>query len=246
LATEYEQRKAQPGRIAALSRSFHTFGLPAKEVDFGRFVFATHTFFAVLAKLLAYGTISRYTEVRPLGSWSSLPRNSFAEQLAELEGGSPFRAAGLGNFLEDDFFGWYVECLAPELVEGLRGIVARLAGYAALPAAGPKTRESGDLLKQIYLQLVPAAVRKVLGEYYTPDWLAERLLDLLEGGKFSGEPDVRLLDPACGSGTFLLLALGAVQNNPRARSLDPAEMLRKICQNIVGIDLKTVAAIAAR
>src|SRR6266513_5127072 len=40
LATEYDSWAAQPGRTAALSRSFHTFGLPAKEVDLGRFVFA--------------------------------------------------------------------------------------------------------------------------------------------------------------------------------------------------------------
>ncbi len=45
-------------------------------------------------------------------------------------------------------------------------------------------------------------VRHDLGELYTPDWLAEYLLDRLE---YNGNPDVRLLDPACGSGTFLVM-----------------------------------------
>jgi hypothetical protein len=42
------------------------------------------------------------------------------------------------------------------------------------------------------------------GEYYTPRWLAELILD--EAG-YDGAPGRRLLDPSCGPGVFLVLAV---------------------------------------
>ena len=40
-----------------------------------------------------------------------------------------------------------------------------------------------DLLKQLYQYLVPRHLRHDLGEYYTPDWLAQRVLDPACGGR---------------------------------------------------------------
>jgi type I restriction-modification system DNA methylase subunit len=51
--------------------------------------------------------------------------------------------------------------------------------------------------------LVDPDTRHDLGEFYTPDWLAEIMLDHV----LAENPDVRLLDPACGSGTFLYTAI---------------------------------------
>ncbi|HSW48920.1 MAG TPA: N-6 DNA methylase, partial [Bryobacteraceae bacterium] len=46
--------------------------------------------------------------------------------------------------------------------------------------------------------------RRARGEFYTPRWLAEIILD--ESG-FDGGPGSRLLDPSCGPGVFLVLAI---------------------------------------
>ena len=48
-----------------------------------------------------------------------------------------------------------------------------------------------DLLKKLYQKLMPKELRHNLGEYYTPDWLAERLLNMLG---FEGNPDKCLFD----------------------------------------------------
>ncbi len=64
--------------------------------------------------------------------------------------------------------------------------------------------EACDLFKTLYQDLFPRALRHTLGEYYTPDWLAEHVLDQVG---YQGNASERLLDPACGSGTFLILAL---------------------------------------
>ena len=66
-----------------------------------------------------------------------------------------------------------------------------------------------DLFKPLYQNLFPRALRHRLGEYYTPDWLAAHVLDQVG---YTGEPGARLLDPACGSGTFLLMALRRVKS----------------------------------
>lgn len=63
---------------------------------------------------------------------------------------------------------------------------------------------ASDLLKHLHHSLFPRAIRHPLGEYYTPDWLAEYVLDAIG---FDGRTLGRLLDPACGSGTFLMAAI---------------------------------------
>ncbi len=72
-----------------------------------------------------------------------------------------------------------------------------------------------DLFKPLYQNLFPRALRHLLGEYYTPDWLADHVLDQVG---YHGQPDARLLDPACGSGTFLLLALRRMVGRSRLPS----------------------------
>ena len=61
-----------------------------------------------------------------------------------------------------------------------------------------------DVFKSLYQNLFPRSLRHQLGEYYTPDWLARHVLDQVG---YDGDPAKRLLDPACGSGTFLVMAL---------------------------------------
>ena len=94
-----------------------------------------------------------------------------------------------------------------------------------------------DLLRDIYHGLVPRAVRHRLGEYYTPTWLAEHVLDSVG---FDGTRSVRVLDPACGSGTFLLAAAARF----RQALPEKAQAIQPGC--LAGYDLNPVAVAAAR
>ncbi len=90
-------------------------------------------------------------------------------------------------------------------------------------------------------------MRHDLGEYYTPDWLADHVLN--EVG-YVGDPDKRLLDPACGSGTFLVMAINRVKHwfeeNRERCSYDEGGLCEKILGNVVGFDLNPLAVMAAR
>lgn len=79
---------------------------------------------------------------------------------------------------------------------------SRAGGYREEPGEIPEG-EGVDLFGPLYGDLVPPSTRKGLGEYYTPEGVAERALALLEppGDYWRG---VRVLDPACGSGVFLV------------------------------------------
>jgi hypothetical protein len=103
------------------------------------------------------------------------------------------------------------------------------------------------LLKKLYQQLFPKSVRHDLGEYYTPDWLADHVLNELG---YLGDPDKRLLDPSCGSGTFLVMAINRIRRwydeNREKCHFDEGELCRRILSNVIGFDLNPLAVMAAR
>jgi methylase of polypeptide subunit release factors len=60
------------------------------------------------------------------------------------------------------------------------------------------------------------------------------------------DPDKRILDPACGSGTFLVLALRALKENLRRMGFGEGDILEIAQRNVVGVDLDPLAVLAAR
>lgn len=107
--------------------------------------------------------------------------------------------------------------------------------------------ESRDLLKKLFQQLFPQSVRHDLGEYYTADWLAENLLNRTG---YDGDPHKRVLDPACGSGTFLVIAINRIREWYASRretcGFDEKQLAKLILSNIVGFELNPLAVMAAR
>jgi len=97
---------------------------------------------------------------------------------------------------------------------------------------------SEDVLKSLYQELVDPETRHDLGEVYTPDWLAHRIVNKL----LDENPRGALLDPTCGSGTFLYLSI----REKRARLRDSAETLRHILDAVCGADIHPLAVIVAK
>ncbi|MBM4044870.1 MAG: SAM-dependent DNA methyltransferase, partial [Planctomycetes bacterium] len=167
-------------------------------------------------------------------------------EVEDLEAGSLFRHLNITNFLEGDLFAWYTSVWCDPVEKVVRDMVEKLDNYnPGTLSEDPAT--SRDLVKKLYQQLFPKSVRHDLGEYYTPDWLAEHVLNELG---YAGDPDKRLLDPACGSGTFLVMAISRIrkwydENRERCR-FDEGDLGRKILANVIGFDLNPLAVMAAR
>ncbi len=216
-----------------------------KETDFQELLFSVHTYFAFLMKLIAAELIT-LKESTFTTSFSYQLIHSSKEglqvQLADIEDGGIYAKRGITNFLEGDFLRWYLDALSPRLEEAIREIARGLSDFE--PATTVIDPESArDLLKKLYQYLVPQEVRHKLGEYYTPDWLAELVLNEVD---YNGNTLKRLLDPACGSGTFLILAIQRAKEYGRTHDEPPLETAQRIVANIWGFDLNPLAVIAAR
>ena len=211
-----------------------------------QFLFGIHTYYAFLMKLIAVELLAMQRESTVeaiVGELPALDNDNLRERLSHLESGYAFSARGIDNFLEADLFSWYLDSWTGALAEAIRGIVRALAEFEpATPVLEPQWTQ--DLLQKLYELIVPQKLRHDLGEYYTPGWLASYLVD--KAG-YTGSPDTRFLDPACGSGTFLVQAIhratSHAENQPGMR-IDQAA--KAILDNIVGFDLNPLAVLAAR
>jgi hypothetical protein len=252
----FEQWSLQFGEVCDYERasklkvdSFaRRFGIIDKDIKPFHFFFCLHTYYATFIKLLAVQVVHYYampklgTDIRQAATFSSQQLRAYFEKMEE---GGIFRELGIANFLEGDFFRWYLDAWDEPIYQSTREIIKALTNYSlvTLDVDPDSTR---DLLKKLYQQLMPGELRHNLGEYYTPDWLAERLLNMLEGGEFKGDPNKRLIDPACGSGTFLVIAIKRIREYAVEQMLPESLVLDRILSNVVGFDLNPLAVISAR
>lgn len=152
---------------------------------------------------------------------------------ASLLGGRQFELAQIAGVVEADFFDWVLE------VPGGEGFVRALARRLARFAWGDVDH---DVLKVLYESVIGAETRKKLGEYYTPDWLAEQVVEAVVADPLAE----RVLDPACGSGTFLFHAVRRFLAAAEAAGVPLAEALGRLGDRVLGVDLHPVAVALAR
>lgn len=117
-----------------------------------------------------------------------------------------------------------------------------------------------DVLRRVYMEMISKEHRKAFGEYYTPDWLAEMLVEEALDEQWLGRvadagPErvehlvasgVGVLDPTCGSGTFLFHAarrIVAYLTDSGWSDRDASEAASRL---VVGMDIHPVAAPIAR
>lgn len=108
-----------------------------------------------------------------------------------------------------------------------------------------------DLLGGLYQNYFDEETRKALGEFYTPAGVVELILDRAEYTAGSGIGNERLIDPACGSGTFLSDAIERyLEDVRRSANGDPdwQSALEKLClePRIVGLDIHPFAVLMAQ
>ena len=246
-ATDYRE---WAGRIES-KKEFRSFvggmSLDPAHCDPARVFYAIHTYYALLIKLVAAMAVARFAggKTGSLGALVSQDGPELRGQLSSLERGGLFREYGIRNFLEGDFFGWYLAAWDSSVEEAVGTLATRLADYdpGTLELAPENAR---DLLKKLYHNLLPREIRHDLGEYYTPDWLAERLIIQTLGDADLGDPTKRVLDPACGSGTFLVILIKHIKERAARKGMSPGHVLELILKNVVGIDLNPLAVTAAR
>jgi hypothetical protein len=246
-ATEYKAWAARIENKTPFRALVKNLGLDPEGTEAPRVFFAVDTYYALLVKLVAALAAARLAGNRsaPLSAFASKRGTKLRAAFAALERGRTFREYGIRSFVGGDFFGWYLTAWNEEIEQSASILAQRLAQYDPGPLE-LDPENARDLLKRPYQCLVPRQIRHDLGEYYTPDWLAERLIVQTLGETDLGDARKRVLDPACGSGTFLVILIKHIRRQAQRRGLSAAKPLELVLRNVVGFDLNPLAVIAAR
>ena len=198
-------------------------------------LFARHTYLAILARLIAL------YHIQP----NAFPPGR--EEHVKVINGEYFRERDIYNFVEEDFFTWVLNSkVLDDSLDLVRGLIDTLASYDF-------ANSGQELLQGLYRDLVDpvggdtsglSPSGRILVRRCTPESLSLRILS--EELKLQDDPDLSLLDPACGSGTFLVTAIRLIREGMARRGEDEFDTLLHIISNVMAMDVHPLAVTIAR
>jgi len=179
-------------------------------------IFMIHTYMSIFSKMLAYSVISNDDFIDD-------------DEMVTILDGTVFEHYNIENFVENDFFQWVKNPRNfPKLKKVFRLIAQEISTYDF-------EKVDEDILKGVYQELIDLDTRHALGEYYTPDWLCERIVN-----EFDFKRTDKILDPSCGSGSFLRAVIH------RMKTLNPDIKPQELCDAVYGIDIHPLSVQIAK
>lgn len=183
-------------------------------------LFVEHTLLVITADIIAHGVVGIDPTAQDISAATVLTGRLFAE--AQVHG-----------VVEPDFFDWLLEVEeGPAFVKALAKRLVRFAWRDV----------EHDVLKVLYESVISSEQRKKLGEYYTPDWLADRVV----AHAVTSPLTQRVLDPACGSGTFIFHSIKAYLAAAVREGVSDADAVVGVTSHVFGMDIHPVAVTFAR
>jgi hypothetical protein len=183
-------------------------------------LFIEHTLLVTMAEIIAHAVVG----IDPADS-SVSP--------AILVRGGLFAQAQITGVVDHDFFDWVVE--VPGGQQWVRTLARRLARFVW-------GHVEHDVMKVLYESVISASERHRLGEYYTPDWLADEIVSQVVTDPLGQ----RVLDPGCGSGTFLFHAVRRYLAAATAAGTADDAAILGVVSHVTGVDVHPVAVTFAR
>lgn len=163
-----------------------------------------------------------------------IPLEELVQDPRRLLDGGEFFNAGIHNVIESDFFDWV---LAKQSA-GQRFVAQVIRRIAVFNWE----ETEHDVLKVLYESVINKETRKGLGEYYTPDWLAEGIVE-----KTVTRPlEQKVLDPACGSGTFIFHAVRRAIAAAETQGWRSRDIVAHVQSHVFGLDIHPVSVMLAR
>lgn len=145
---------------------------------------------------------------------------------------------GIKNYCYPDWYSWPIFEIENGFASVLEKIEESVTSYRSLISLMDFAQNNNyDYIKQMYEAVIPKELRHALGEYYTPDWLAEETLNTVLS--FEGvNIKQNFIDPTCGSGTFLFKTI--CEKRKAGSTLD------EIIGSVSGIDINPLAVLTAK
>ena len=187
--------------------------------DESNWLFIRHTYItsliAVIMQQQLLGDVARHAAERP----DALLKGRILAEQSDLHG-----------VIDADLFTWPTEVGESTYLREIARVVEQFDW----------TQDAKEVAPTLYQNVITQEERKKLGEYYTPRWLAKEITETVVDDPLNQ----RVLDPACGSGTFIETAVERILSH--AGELSATETLRKLQENVVGIDIHPVAVQLAK
>ena len=187
--------------------------------DESDWLFIRHTYItsliAVIMQQQLLGDVAHYASERP----DALLKGHILAEQSDLHG-----------VIDADLFTWPTEVGENTYLREIARVVEWFDWTQNAIEVGPT----------LYQNVITPEERKRLGEYYTPRWLAKEITQAVVDAPLSQ----RVLDPSCGSGTFIETAVEHILNH--SGGLSRTETLKKLQDNVVGIDIHPVAVQLAK
>ena len=162
------------------------------------------------------------------------------DELRAILDGKYFSRQNIYNFVDYDYFGWlndtpYIECFIP----CVREIQNRLRAYD-FSRLGEQ-----DIFGRLLAQLANREHRLMLGQEFTPHWIARDIVDY-NINKLRDEAP-RIMDMCCGSGVFLIESIKAVRGKYTISADNySAEKDAIIFSAVMGFDIDPLAVMLAK
>lgn len=206
------------------------------EIDSKHFLFALQTFFNIFLKLLVYAFLSEIT--------NPADKKNLAFNKAQIDmlfdGNMHNENELIDNFFETHFLEWFTFSDSMNEVSIVNDCLELILNFD-LTSYILKPEEIQDILQEVYMELTPKEMRHLMGEYFSPDWIVEHTLDM---SGYTGDINKTLIDPTCGSGTFLIQALKRIIKSKNG-SLE-FDDIKTITNNIVGFDINPISVVSAK
>lgn len=209
----------------------------AVTIDSKVYLFALQTFFNMFLKLLIYSFLAQL--VSPTFKVESLTKT----QINKLFDGELNKYESLvSNFFESHFMEWFTyTCSENEFDTTVVNNILDVVNQFDLSTYILKPEEIQDILQEVYMELIPAEMRHLMGEYFSPDWIVEHALDLVG---YEGDIEKTLIDPTAGSGTFLTHSIKRIVSKKESKlSRDDID---KIVHNVIGFDINPISVVSAK
>jgi len=163
-------------------------------------------------------------------------------ELHAILDGDFFKALGLPNLVEYDYFGWLnASPYVTDLIQVARDIQEDLRAYDF------KSSPAEDLFGTLMAQLAARSQRLLLGQEWTPAWLSAKLVGLALSKLPRGQQP-RFLDMCCGSGAMVVETVKGAQARLLASGLKPGDpaAIGDLTAAITAFDIDPLAVMLAK
>jgi len=206
------------------------------DIDSKVYLFSMQTFFNIFLKLLIHSFLSQLVDPA-----FTVKQEMTKPEIDRLFDGDKGTSTNLvGNFFEAHFMEWFTYTDSG-FETAIVNETLKLIDTFDLSTFVLKPEDVQDILQEVYMELIPAEMRHLMGEYFSPDWIVEHALDM---AGYDGDIEKTLIDPCAGSGPFLTQAIKRVIK--KHDGVLSRQDIGKITSNIVGFDINPISVVAAK